>query len=89
MHPVYCKTFQGCYNRAFTIMIKGKPNDFAIKIGMGELVQNLAVAAAGALLLSDLFLAVEVPEMLWTKVVEDGMANDISGMATAASPLEK
>jgi len=57
-------------DRAFTIMISGDSNDFAIHIGIGKLVQNIAVAAAEALLLSVLFLAVDIPEMLWTRHVE-------------------
>jgi len=58
-------------DRAFTIMISGDPNDFAIHIGIGKLVQNIAVAAAEALFLSVLFLAVDIPEMLWTRHVEE------------------
>jgi hypothetical protein len=58
-------------DRAFTIMISGDSNDFTIHIGIGKLVQNIAVAAAEALLLSALFLAVDIPEMLWTRHVED------------------
>jgi hypothetical protein len=57
-------------DRAFTIMITGEPNDFAIHIGIGKLMQNIAVAAAETLLLSALFLAVDVPEMLWTRHIE-------------------
>ncbi len=65
-------------DRAFTIQISGKPNDFTIKIGIGKFVQNLAVTAAETLIISPLFLAVDVPEMLWTKHVEQGIAKDIT-----------
>ncbi len=65
-------------DRAFTIMISGQPNDFTVHIGIGKWVQNLAVAAAEALLLSALFLAVDIPEMLWTRHVETGIAKEIS-----------
>jgi hypothetical protein len=64
--------------RAFTILITGEPNDFTIHIGIGKWVQNLAVAAAEVLLLSILFLAVDVPEMLWTSHVEGGLAKEIT-----------
>jgi hypothetical protein len=57
-------------NRAFTILITGNPNSFVIHIGIGKMIQNLAVAAGEAILLSGLFLAVDVPEMLWTRHVE-------------------
>jgi hypothetical protein len=65
-------------NRAFTIMISGEPNDFTVHIGIGKWIQNLAVAAAEAILLSLLFLAVDVPEMLWTTHVEKGLAKEIT-----------
>jgi hypothetical protein len=65
-------------NRAFTIMITGDPNDFTVHIGIGKWVQNLAVAAAEAILLTWLFLAVDVPEMLWTTHVENGLAKEIT-----------
>lgn len=65
-------------DRAFTIMITGDPNDFTVHIGIGKWVQNLAVAAVEVLLLSVLFLAVDVPEMLWTNHVEKGIAKQIT-----------
>jgi hypothetical protein len=65
-------------DRAFTIMITGEPNDFTIHLGIGKFVQGLAVAAVETLLLSTLFLAVDVPEALWTTQVEKGIAKDIT-----------
>lgn len=67
-------------DRAFSIMIAGQPNDFSIHIGIGKWLQNIAVAAAEALLLSVLFLAVDVPEMLWTRHVENEIAAHITQM---------
>lgn len=67
-------------DRAFTIMLSGEPNDFSIHIGIGKWIQNIAVAAAEALLLSALFLAVDVPEMLWTRHVENELAKEISSL---------
>ncbi len=46
--------------------------------GIGKWVQNLAVAAAEAILLSVPFLAVDVPEMLWTRHVEGELARQIT-----------
>ncbi len=64
--------------RAFTIMISGRPDDFSIHVGIGKWVQNIAVAAAETLFLSVLFLAVDVPEALWTKHVEKGVIKEIA-----------
>jgi hypothetical protein len=65
-------------DRAFTIMVSGQPADFTVHIGIGKWVQNLAVTAAETILLSGLFLAVDVPEMLWTTHVEGGIAKQIT-----------
>jgi len=65
-------------DRAFTIMITGEPNDFAIHIGIGKFIQNIAVIVAEALLLSALFLAVDIPEMLWTRHIESEILKKIT-----------
>jgi hypothetical protein len=69
-------------DRAFTIMISGQPNDFTVHVGIGKWVQNIAVAAVETLLLSVLFLAVDVPEMLWTTHVEKEIIRKISDIAS-------
>jgi ribosomal protein L40E len=71
-------------DRAFTILITGQPNDFSIHIGIGKWVQNLAVMAAETLFLSWLFLAIDVPEMLWTQHVENVIANEITQIVEAS-----
>jgi hypothetical protein len=64
-------------DRAFSILITGQPNDFSIRIGIGKWIQNLAVTVAETML-SVLFLAVDVPEMLWTEHVERGIVKEIT-----------
>src|SRR3989454_12383195 len=75
-------------DRAFTIMISGQPNDFTIHIGIGKWIQNIAVAAVEVLLISVLFLAVDVPEMLWTQHVERGIAEEITQLVEG-TPLQQ
>jgi len=65
-------------DRAFTIMITGDPNNFAIHIGIGKFIQNIAVVAVETLLLSALFLAIDIPEMLWTRHVENEILQRIT-----------
>jgi hypothetical protein len=72
-------------DRAFNILISGTPNDFTIRVGIGKLVQNLAVAAAEAILLTELFLVVDVPEMLWTGHVEKGIIKEINEVVETPS----
>ena len=72
-------------DRAFTILVSGEPDDFTVKIGIGKWIQNIGVAAAETLLLSPLFLAVDVPEVLWTKHVENDIAKSITDIANTPS----
>ncbi|MCL4450260.1 MAG: hypothetical protein M1386_02950 [Candidatus Thermoplasmatota archaeon] len=65
-------------DRAFTIMLEGQPDDFTVTVGIGKFIQNLAVAAIEVILLSELFLLVDVPEMLWTLHVENGIMKEIN-----------
>jgi hypothetical protein len=64
--------------RAFSILITGTPDDFSINVGIGKWIQNLAVAAAETILLTGLFLAVDIPEMLWTRHVENTIVKEIT-----------
>ena len=65
-------------DRAFSILVSGEPDDFTVRVGIGKLIQNLAVTAVEALLLTELFLVVNVPEMLWTTHVERGVIQEIT-----------
>jgi hypothetical protein len=65
-------------DRAFTIMISGDANNFAVHVGIGKWIQNIAVAAGEVMLFSMLFLAVDVPEMLWTIHVQNEIIQRIT-----------
>jgi len=78
-------------DRAFTILITGQPDDFSIHVGIGKWVQNLTIAATETLFLSWLFLAIDVPEMLWTRHVENEIVNAITQIVETATsaPMPK
>jgi hypothetical protein len=63
--------------RAFTITISGTPADFTVRFGIGKWLQNLGVAAIETLLLSDLFLPIDVADSLWSLEVEDKIIADL------------
>jgi hypothetical protein len=65
-------------DRVFTIVVAGQPDDFTVHIGIGKWIQGIAVVAVEAILLSALFIAVDVPEALWTLHVENGIAKEIT-----------
>jgi hypothetical protein len=64
-------------DRAFTITISGDANDFTVRFGIGKWLQNLGVAAAETLLVSELFLPIDVADSLWSLEVEDKIIADV------------
>jgi hypothetical protein len=64
-------------DRALTITIKGTPADFTVRFGIGKWLQHLGVAAIETLLLSELFLVVDVADSAWSLEVEDKIIADL------------
>jgi hypothetical protein len=64
-------------DRALTIKIAGDPNDFTIRFGIGKWLEHLGVAAIETLLLSELFLVVDVADSLWSIEIEDKLIADV------------
>jgi len=64
-------------DRAFTITITGDPSDFSVRFGVGKWLQHLGVAAIETLLVSDLFLVVDVADSAWSLEVEDKLIADV------------
>ena len=67
-------------DRALSILVSGDPNDFTVRIGIGKWLQHLGVAAVETLLLSDLFLVVDVGETAWNFEIEDKLAKQIESL---------
>jgi hypothetical protein len=64
-------------DRALTILISGDSDNFTVRIGIGKWVEHLGVAAVETLLLSALFLVVDVSEMAWNLEIEDKLVKQI------------
>jgi hypothetical protein len=64
-------------NRALSVMISGEPNDVTVRVGIGKWMEHLAVAAVETLIISDLFLVVDVAESAWNFEVEDKVVKQI------------
>ncbi len=64
-------------DRSLTIAIKGTPADFTVRFGVGKWLEHLGVAAIETLLLSELFLVVDVADSLWSLEVEDKIIADM------------
>jgi hypothetical protein len=64
-------------DRALSILVSGDPNDFTVRIGIGKWLEHLGVAALETLLLSELFLVVDVAEMAWNLEIENKLLKQI------------
>ena len=64
-------------DRAFTITISGSPSDFTVRFGIGKWLQNLSVAAIETLLVSELFLPIDVADTMWSHEVENTIIVDL------------
>jgi hypothetical protein len=69
-------------DRAFTILIDGEPNNFTVRVGVGKWLKHLAITGVEALLLSELFLLVDVPETLWNLEIENKIVRTIDSFVT-------
>src|SRR5579863_5816442 len=66
--------------RALNILIQGEPNNFSVRVGIGKWVQNIAVATVETLLISELFLPLDVGEMVWNVEVEKKLLKKIDDL---------
>ena len=64
-------------DRALSILVSGDSDDFTVRIGIGKWLKHLGVAALETLLLSELFLVVDVAEMAWNLEIENKLAKQI------------
>ena len=66
--------------RALTILIDGEPGNFTVRVGIGRWFRHLSVTVVEALLLSELFLLIDIPEMVWNLEVENKVAKKIDAL---------
>lgn len=67
-------------DRAMSILVSGGPDDFTVRIGIGKWVEHLAVAAIETLLISELFLVVDVAETAWNFEIEDKLVKHVESV---------
>jgi hypothetical protein len=65
-------------DRALTVTITGTPADLTVRVGIGKWLQHLGVAVIETLLVSDLFLVVDVAESAWNLEIEEKLVKDIT-----------
>lgn len=69
-------------NRALSVAISGTPADFTVRVGIGKWLEHLGVAAIETLLISDLFLVVDVAESAWNFEVEGKLVKEIESLVS-------
>lgn len=67
-------------DRALSILVSGGSDDFTVRIGIGKWVEHLAVAAVETLLISELFLVVDVAETAWNFEIEDKLVKHVQSV---------
>jgi hypothetical protein len=70
-------------DRALTIMISGEPDDVLVRVGIGKWIEHLATTAVETLLLSWLFLPVDVAETAWNFEIESKLLKQVDGFVGA------
>lgn len=64
-------------DRALTIILSKTDNGTKVQMGVGKWIQNIAVTVVESVLLTNLFLIVDVPEMLWNIEIENKIQKKI------------
>ena len=64
-------------DRALTFSFENAPNGLQVGVGISKWLKNIGIAVVEALILSEIFLVVDIPEMLWTEHVEKGLMKEL------------
>ncbi len=64
-------------DRALSVLISGDSDDFTVRFGVGKWLEHLAVAAVETLLISDLFLPIDIAETAWNLEIEDKLVKAV------------
>ena len=70
-------------DRALTFTFEKVGEQLKVTAGIGKWIQNIGVTAVEAILLSPLFLAIDVPEMLWTEHVESDLMKGLDNIVNS------
>ncbi|MGC8599894.1 MAG: hypothetical protein ACP5LX_02390 [Nitrososphaeria archaeon] len=70
--------------RALTFTFEKSGGDLKVTVGVGKWLQNLGVTALEVLFLSELFVFVDVPEILWNSHVENELLKKLKEIAREA-----
>ena len=67
--------------KALTFTLDRTSGKLVVRAGVGKWLQNIGVMALKAIFLSELFLVVDIPEMLWNEHVEKALMAKLDEIA--------
>ncbi|MEM0158295.1 MAG: hypothetical protein QW812_02145 [Thermoplasmataceae archaeon] len=68
-------------DRALTFAFSTDNGNVKVEAGVAKLIKNLAITAIEVILLSDIFLFVDIPEILWNRHVETELLGYLQSLA--------
>ena len=71
-------------DRALTFTMDQTQGKLTVRAGVGKWIQNIGVMALEVLLLSELFLFVDIPEMLWNEHLEKAVLAKLDEIVRSA-----
>ncbi len=69
-------------DRALTFVFTSDGSRVKVEVGVGKLLGDIAVTAIEAILISEIFIVVDVPEIAWSYHVENELLGELQNIAT-------
>ncbi|MEM0139898.1 MAG: hypothetical protein QXZ44_04720 [Ferroplasma sp.] len=69
-------------DRALTFVFTAEPGQIRVQVGVGKLIGDIAVTAIEVILISEIFIIVDIPEIAWSDHVENEMLVNLENIAT-------
>ncbi len=69
-------------DRALTFVFTSEGSQVKVEVGVGKLLGDIAVTAIEVILLSELFIVVDIPEIAWSDHVEKELLDELQNIAT-------
>jgi len=69
-------------DRALTFVFTVEGSQVKVEVGVGRLLGDIAVTAIEVILISEIFIVVDIPEIAWSDHVEKELLDELQNMAT-------
>jgi len=70
-------------NRALTFVFDNTPQGLSVNVGVGKWLTNIGAMVIETLLLSELFLVVDIPEILFTEHIERELIAELDNIVSS------